>query len=81
MRMKFTFILLRSLSTSPEVAKDLMKLRTIEDILDKVLPVCKNEKDIKLMKNFLCYFSSFIAGYSSTEEGQKILLVRTLILC
>jgi hypothetical protein len=75
MRMKFTFILLRSLSCSPEVAKDLMKMRTVEEILERILPVCKNEKDIKLMKNFLCSFSGFIAGYSSSEEGQKILLV------
>jgi len=54
---------------SPEIAKEMMKLRTIEDLLEKILPVCKNEKDIKLMKNYLSYFSSFIAGFSSSEEG------------
>ena len=63
---------------SSEVAKEVMKQRTIEDILDKIHPLCKNEKDIKLMKNFLCYFFSFIAGFSSTEDGQKILLVSLL---
>jgi len=26
------------------------------------------------MRNYLAYFTSFIAGYSSTEDGQKILL-------
>ena len=69
MRMKFIFILFRSLSMSPEIAKEMMKLRTIEDLLDKILPVCKNEKDIKLMKNYLSYFTGFIAGFSSSEEG------------
>ena len=59
---------------SPEIAKDLMKNKTIEDLLQKILPLCKNEKDIRLMRNYLAYFTSFIAGYSSTEEGQKILL-------
>jgi hypothetical protein len=68
-RMKFIFILFRSLSMSPEIAKEMMKLRTIEDLLDKILPVCKNEKDIKLMKNYLAYFSGFIAGFSSSEDG------------
>jgi hypothetical protein len=62
--MKFIFTLFRSLSYSPEIAKEMMKLRTIEDQLERILPVCKNEKDIKLMKNYLAYFSSFIAGYS-----------------
>lgn len=75
MRMKFLFTLLRTLSISPEIAKELMKLKTIEDILEKMLPVCKNEKDIKLMRNYLSNFSAFIAAYSTSEDGQKILLV------
>jgi hypothetical protein len=75
MRMKFLFTLLRTLSVSPEIAKELMKLKTIEDILEKMLPVCKNEKDIKLMRNYLSNFSAFIAAYSTSEDGHKILLV------
>jgi hypothetical protein len=75
MRMKFLFTLLRTLSISPEIAKELMKLKTIEDILEKMLPVCKNEKDIKLMRNYLSNFSAFIAAYSTSEDGHKILLV------
>ena len=75
MRMRFLFTLFRSLLISSEIAKEIMKLRTIEDLLDKIQPACKNEKDIKLMKNYLSYFSSFIAGFSSSEDGQKILLV------
>jgi hypothetical protein len=73
--MKFFFILMRSLSMSSEIAKELMKLHTVEDLLAKILPVCKNEKDIRMMRNYLSYFSTFIAGYSSTEEGQKNILV------
>lgn len=76
MRMKLIFTLLRTLSLSPEIAKELMKQKLIEEILAKILPVCKNEKDIKLMRNYLLHFSGFLAGYSSTEDGQKILLVR-----
>ena len=75
MRMKFFFTLLRTLSVSPEIVKELMKLKTIEDILEKMLPICKNEKDIKLMRNYLSHFSGFIAAYSTSEDGQKILLV------
>lgn len=76
MRMRFLFTLLRTLSVSPEIAKELMKLKTIEDILEKMLPICKNEKDIKLMRNYLNNFSAFIAAYSNSEDGQKILLVK-----
>jgi hypothetical protein len=72
--MRDTFLLLRTLSACPEVAKELMKMKTIEEILAKILPVCKNEKDIKMMRHYLAHFAGFIAGYSTTEEGQKILL-------
>ena len=75
MRMRYMFTLMRSLSMSSEIAKEIMKIKTIEDIMSKILPVCKNEKDIKLMRNYLSNFSGFIAGYSSTEDGQKIILV------
>jgi hypothetical protein len=74
--MKFLFTLLRTLSLSPEIAKELMKLRVIEDIMEKMLPICKNEKDIKMMRNYLTQFFGFIAAYSTSEDGYKILLVR-----
>jgi len=54
---------------SSEIAKEIMKLKTIEDILEKMLPICKNEKDIKLMRNYLCNFTAFIAAYSTSEDG------------
>lgn len=70
MRMRLSFTLLRSLSMSGEVAKDLMRLHFIEDTLQKkILPVCKNEKDIKLMRHFLANFSGFLAAYSTSEDG------------
>jgi hypothetical protein len=69
MRMRFLFTLLRTLSMSSEIAKEIMKLKTIEDILEKMLPICKNEKDIKLMRNYLCNFTAFIAAYSTSEDG------------
>jgi len=74
-KMRELFTLLRSLSMSQEIVKEIMKIKTIEDVLAKVLPACKNEKDIKLMKHYLANFSGFIAGYSTSEEGQKVLLV------
>ena len=68
--MRLTFTLLRTLSMSGDVAKDLMRLHLIEDVLEKkVLPVCKNEKDIKLMRHFLVNFFAFIAGFSNSEDG------------
>lgn len=79
MRMRMLFTLMRSLAVSPEIAKELMKLKVFEDILEKMLPVCKNEKDIKLMRNYLSYFASFISAYSLSEDGQKILLVNGYI--
>ena len=60
---------------SAEIAKELMKNKLLEEILGKLLPLCKNEKDIKLMKHYLSGFTGFLAAYASTEEGQKALLV------
>ena len=60
---------------SNEVAKELMKMKTLEEILAQIQPICKNVKDIKLMKAYLSHFSSFLAGYASTDDGQKHLLV------
>lgn len=73
-RLRLSFILLRTLSMSGEIAKELLKLKTLEDLLAKILPVCKNEKDVKLMRHYLSHLSGFLAAFSTTEEGQKILL-------
>ncbi|CDW71951.1 UNKNOWN [Stylonychia lemnae] len=62
------------LNMSAEIAKEIMKIRMIEEILEMIQPQCKNEKEIKLMKNYLAQFSGFLAAYASTDEGQKILL-------
>jgi hypothetical protein len=73
--MRLYYTLLRSLSVSAEVGKEIMKMKTIEDIMAKIQPICKNEKDIKVMKYFLVYFTGFLSAYASTEEGQKAILV------
>jgi hypothetical protein len=65
---------MRTVSMSPEVAKELIKYRTIEDLLQRILPVCKNEKDIKMMKHYLSMFASFVVGVSASEEGRGVLL-------
>jgi hypothetical protein len=48
---------MRTLAMSCEIAKEVMKLKTIEDIVEQIMPVCKNEKDIKLMKMYLEEFA------------------------
>ena len=35
---------------------------------------CKNEKDIKLLKNYLCQYSGFLGGYAFSEEGVKTII-------
>jgi hypothetical protein len=59
---------------SAEIAKELMKQRTLEEIQTKLQPLCKNEKDIKLFKNYLSCYSGFLAAYASTEEGRIAVL-------
>jgi len=59
---------------SAEVAKEIMKYRTIEEIHAKLGPICKNEKDIKLFKHYLASYSGFLAAYASTEEGRGAIL-------
>lgn len=68
-RLRLEFTLLRSLSLSNEISKELMKLKVIEEILEHIQPVCKNAKDIKMMKHYLASFSGFLAGYASTDDG------------
>lgn len=48
-----------------------MKLHFIEDTVDALLPVCKNDRDIKLMKHYLNYFMAFLTGFAASEEGSK----------
>ena len=59
---------------SAEAAKEIMKQRTIEELHSKLAPVCKNEKDIKLFKNYLASYSGFLAAYASTDEGRSAVL-------
>ena len=67
--MRLLFGLLKSLALSAEVTKELVKQHTIDDIHGKLQPVCKNEKDIKLLKNYLVHYLGFLAGFASTEDG------------
>lgn len=69
LRLKTIFTLFRTLGASAEVCKEMMKYKVIETILGNLTPVCKNEKDIKLMKNYLTHYSGFLAGFARTEEG------------
>lgn len=73
--MKLYFNLLKTLATSSEIAKEIMKMKFIEDLMTKLQPMCKNEKDIKLMKFYLSKLTGFFAGYAYTEDGQKAILV------
>lgn len=68
-RLRLTFTLLRTLSMSGEIAKELLKLKVLEDLLAKILPVCKNEKDVKVMRHYLSYLAAFLAAFSTTEDG------------
>jgi ribosomal protein L10 len=67
--MHLSFAFLRSASLSPEVVKELSKLRLVEDIQAQLENVCKSEKDIKLLKSFLCHYSGFLAAYAFSDEG------------
>lgn len=73
-KLKLYFTLLRTLSISPEIVKEIMKMRTIEEIVGAIQPQCKNEKDLKLMKHYLLYYAQFLAGFAVSEEGQKTIL-------
>ena len=61
---RLLFTLLRSLSLSGDVAKDIMKIRFIEEVTAKITPMCKNDKDIKLQKFYLGNFMSFLSGFT-----------------
>ena len=66
---------MRSGVMSPEIAKEFMKLKYIEDTLSLLQPQCKSEKDLRLIKHFLLHYSAFLAAFAKSEEGQKIILV------
>ena len=72
--MRLLFALFKTLAMSAEVTKELMKQRTIEDLHAQLQPICKNEKDIKLLKNYLLNYVGFLAAFASTDEGQKAIL-------
>ena len=67
--MRLLFALFKTLAMSAEVSKELMKQRAIEDLHAKLAPICKNEKDIKLLKNYLLNYVGFLAAFASTDEG------------
>ena len=71
---RLMYTLLRTLSVSPDVVKEIMKNRFIEEMISKLVVQCKNSKDIKLFKIYLCHFLEFLSGFTSTEEGQKQIL-------
>lgn len=62
---------MRSLTLSGDVAKDIMKIRFIEDVTAKITPMCKNDKDIKLQKFYLGNFMAFLSGFTQSEEGSR----------
>jgi hypothetical protein len=51
-----------------------MKVKAIEELQSKLQPICKNEKDIKLLKFYLTHYFGFLAAYAYSEEGQKAIL-------
>jgi len=67
--LRLLFTLLRSLSLSGEIAKEITKLRFVEETTDRILPQCKNDKDIKLLKYYLTNFMAFLSAFTQTEEG------------
>ena len=67
--MRLLFGLLKSLALSAEVTKELMKSHAIDDLHGRLEPICKNEKDIKLLKHYLVHYSGFLAAFASTDDG------------
>lgn len=73
-KMHLLFGFLKSASLSPEVVREVSKLKLIEDIQAQLQLQCKNEKDIKLLKSYLVHYSGFLAGYSCSDEGVKTVI-------
>ena len=70
--LRLLFTLLRTLSVSGDVAKDLMKLKLLDEITARLTMQIKNEKDVKVSKFYLGYFYALVAAFSTSEEGQKL---------
>jgi len=68
-QLRLLFTLLRTLSLSPEVVREIMKHRFVEDTCSRILPACKNDKEIKLLKYYLCNFIGFLSAFTLSEEG------------
>jgi hypothetical protein len=73
-RMHLLFAFLRSACLSAEVVREIGKLRMIEEIQANLEINCKNEKDIKLIKNYLLHYSGFLAAFAYSEEGVKTVI-------
>ena len=54
--MRLLFSLFKSLAMSGEVAKEINRTRTIDELHTQLQIVCKNEKDIKLLKHYLVHY-------------------------
>jgi hypothetical protein len=72
--MQLLFAFLKSASLSADVVKEISKLRLIEDIQTQLETACKNEKDIKVLKNYLSHYAGFLASYACTEEGMRTVI-------
>lgn len=73
-RLRLMFAFLRSVAMSPEVVKEISKMRMIEELQSLLEPACKNEKDIKLLKNWLMHYTGFLAGFAWSEEGKRTVM-------
>lgn len=67
--LRLLYTLIRSLSLSPEVIKEVIKLKFIEDVTAIISPQCKNDKDIKLFKAYLTHYMGFLAAFTYSDEG------------
>lgn len=86
---KLVFNLAISLSMVPENVKKIIKDKTIEDIIPKLLPSkyyqfhcleIKSEKDILSMKTYMTWFVKFLAAFTYNEEGIKAIMVSKMVL-
>lgn len=73
-KMRLVFAFFKSVCLSPEVVKEIMKMRLIDELQAKLAPSCKNEKDIRLQKNWLVQYSGLLAAFASTADGRASIL-------
>ena len=69
MRLLFGFF--KSVCLSPEIVKQISQLKLIDELQAKLASACKNEKDIKLQKNWLMNYVAFLASFAHTDEGRR----------